>query len=539
MRNSKVISVLVFLSFGMLMSISLKVYAMEGANFKYSGIFDENIYDISPIKISSRPLARQEINDPVEILQIRKLRQLESKYLVLLKSLADTYDAVLSEDERDAIGDIIDSGRRNIFSAPFTLFYNACSFVERVFLRKEKKEERWGEKRLKEGKKIDNPHIEHDLFTLKVELENRKKGIQFEAIKPLEEDYVRQKREIPVCLQKQIQRSLLLFRESEGFSSEIERRFVRDALALPRAPKRLIRTTIPEKETDLRELMTRVGEAFSTFSPDIREEFLTIAYEMAINSITPQDTEESLRTVCFFYGPPGGGKTTSVQKFAKIMRVPCVRILINSKEDLAKKRIEGVDRFTSLRESNGVGWLLRPLFIPIMEEDPSKTYQNAILLIDDIDMGIAVDEALSILKQYMDAVTRDLESPYFGCPIDIRYLNIFVTSNNPIPLDPKYDALRSRVRPPKEFPSSSIQENSDPLRKFLRDVMTMHDLPLDDFEEISSLVIRHARTSLERDQQTPDFRNIRRAIRDSVIKVKLDALRSNTPVDIRQVLGRE
>ncbi|MBS0185657.1 MAG: hypothetical protein JSS34_04875 [Proteobacteria bacterium] len=521
-------------------------------NFKYSGIFDEGIYDLTPIPVphsseSARrgppravpphativaipPHDNEFIEDPVQLLHANKRAQLGLRYGESLQSLIITYNDLLSDDDRHFMSQIFDSGRRNILSAPFTLFYQLYGLVERFFGIRE--EDRWSTRRLREGKKMDNTHIEHDLFKLKVDLEQRRRGLQFEAIRPLEETYMRRKRSIDLSLQRQIERSLLLFRESEGYYSEMERRFVLDALALPTKVKPLIRPSGPEKEADLARLIQGVEQLFSTFSPDIRKEFSEIAYEMAMHSLSKGT---SLRTIRFVWGEPGGGKTTSILNFAKFLGLPCFLFTISSQEDLSKTSIEGTDRFTSVKGSDPLGWLIKPLFTAVSSDD-LQTYRNAILLIDDIDMEMSTKEALSVLKHYMDPLMSSIRSPYFGCNIDLRYMSIFVTSNKSIPRDPKYRSLKSRTKQ-RHFLSSPLTEESEVLKRYVHQSMESNDLSMENFSQYSSLIIRHAKATLKKDHQIPDFRNMQRSIDESIIKIKLDALRNGGQIDIEQSLG--
>ena len=160
------------------------------------------------------------------------------------------------------------------------------------------------------------------------------------------------------------------------------------------------------------------------------------------------------------------------------------------------------------------------------------------MLIDDIDLEISPDEVLSILKFYLDPLTKVFDSPYFNCPINVERMNIFVTSNGPIPKTEKYASLRSRV-PEVEFPSYKITEDSPVLRKYVEEEAFKTEVHLT--EENTKSIINAAHAALKKKEQEPDLRNMRRMIEDLVREISIDSFDTQFSVEetITRFLARE
>lgn len=506
----------IFLSLCMITSL-LASSGTKGGNLAYSGIFDRRIYD--QLEIMTPTVAH--VNTPVgtegeapeiKLLRQKKLEQLNEKYISILNLLLTSYEKKLALKE-GWFERIVDDFRRNTSSALVDVGCWISHWLEGGT--GEPGRETAGKAHAERGRIVDNQHIDIELLKIKAEIDQRKEGIEFEPVFDLEKEYVVIKKDIfPPRLQEQIERSLLLYRDCTGHLLEIERRFVNCALNLPRSPKAIIRAD--HRREDLVGIINKVRSEFMTFSPEIVRDMVNIAVEIANNSICNTNTYGGkLRTIQYFWGKPGGGKTTSVLKLAHILGLPCEQVSISCAHDLSSERLVGKDRFGDFRN---IGWFLSPLLKPGTD---GKTYSNAILLIDDIDLEISPDEVLSILKLYLDPLTKVFDSPYFDCAIGVERMNIFVTSNCPIPKTEKYAALRSRV-PEVEFSPHQIVENSSVLKGYVEEEAHKTGIAVPT-EQDSKAVINTASAILTKRQQEPDLRNMRRMIENLIRDILIDS----------------
>jgi hypothetical protein len=536
-------------------------------NVSYSGIFDEGIYDqsdlhsilppsgppphdtdtLSPASSVSQMQGEGNtststtsssilplLEEPeVKLLQKKKKEQLTEKYIKTLMTLLESYKKTLALDDT-WFGKIVDDLRSRPLAAlvdSFCLLSHWWEGGTQQEAKAESQEKTSGKKHAERGRIADNPHIEMELVKIQAQIQERERNLEFEPILVLEKQYVIAKKNIPPRLQKQIERSLLLYRECTGHFLEVERRFINCALSLPRSPKEIIK--LDNKAVDLKGIVDRIRTEFETFSPDIIRELVDAAVEIAINSICNESSYEGkLRTIRYFWGKPGGGKTSSVLKLAHILGLPCEQVRISSPQDLSSERLAGRDRFG---DSRNIGWFLTPLLNPT---EDGKTYSNAILLIDDIDLEISPDEVLSVLKLYLDPLTQVFDSPYFDCAINVARMNIFVTSNSPLPKTEKYAALRSRV-PEIEFSSQKITEESSVLRSYVKE--EAHKMGVSPGEENITSIINAANAILKERGQKPDFRNMRRMIEDLLREVLIGSIDTSTSIEavIARCLARE
>ena len=430
-------------------------------NMSFAGIFDEGIYDQTPIPGSVAPnnaANPENITEPIEILKKRKENQLTKKYLSVLREKILGFQRAMGQEGEVAEGfdRILEDFRRNPFAAITTTLFTISSWCEGLFGKSKK--ERWGEKGLANAKIADNSHLEFEILKIQAEMKAAYESLQFETVLSLEESYVQKKRFLSVPLQTAIERSLILYRECTGHLLAIERTFVEQALALPLEPRKILH--LGREASEIKALIAKTREKFSTFSEDIQLDLISIVLDMANFSMVKDDYDGARRVVRYFWGSPGGGKTTSVQFLAEeIVGLPVEKVSIRSMEDLSGPPLRGEDRL-SYSSGNKHGWFISPLLqkmvvyndnVPVVDENgqiTKKTYSNAILLIDDIDLELGPDEVLSTLKLYLDPTTRLFHSPYFASPIDVSRMHVFVTSNQKIPEAPadlsvmdKYAAL--------------------------------------------------------------------------------------------------
>lgn len=515
----------------------------RGLNVSFAGIFDEGIYDQTPISksnctecASSRGEDRI-ITHPIEILKMRKERQLTEKYLSVLKEKIRGFQRAIGQEGEitEGFDRILEDFRRNPFAALTSTLFTISSWCEGLFGRP--KEKRWGEKGLANAKSADNSHLEFEILKIRAEMKAAYESLQFETVLPLEECYVQKKSFLSVPLQTAIERSLILYRECSGHLLAIERTFVEQALSLPIEPRRILLSG--QEANEIRTLIEKTKGKFSTFSDDIQQELIRIVVDIANFSMTTSDYDGARRVVRYFWGKPGGGKTTSVQVLAEeIVGLPVEKISIRSMEDLSGPPLRGEDRL-SYSSGNKHGWFISPLLQKVVVYNESelaidtkgqvirKTYNNAILLIDDIDLELGADEVLSTLKLYLDPTTRIFHSPYFASPIDVSRMHVFVTSNQKIPEAPidisvvdKYAALRSRVKQ-VHFPIFGITEESPVLKAYVEKEAKIRSIIFLDHNAEISLSIRIAKAALTSVGEEPDMRNMRATIADLMTEVQI------------------
>jgi hypothetical protein len=533
----------IFTSFIVISLLFPKAHSSEGSvHISFAGVFDEGIYDQTPIRrdhvaVPVRDAAAAadadlgEERDLIQILKSRKEEQLGRKYLsTLARKIRGFRDALRGEDQ-SAVDRLLDDTRRNPFAGITSLIY--C--VGRWF-----NQEDWGRRRLREAREVDNPHLEFEIKKIEAEMISARDALAFEPVSSLEEQYVLRKPYLNIPLQRAVERSLLLYRGCTGHLLAIESAFIRQALSLPLGP-RLVLERGDRRITSLRALVDRGRHEFSTFSPAIQRELENVIVDMANFSMVPPTYTGARRVVRYYWGGPGGGKTTTVLKLAEILRLPIVKVSIGGAEDLSAPRLKGQDRF-SFSSGNMHGWFLSPLLEPTIELDPrgevladdegrpiKRTVSNPILLVDDIDLEMGAAEVLAALKLYLDPTTRDFDSPYFSSPIDVSRMHVFVTSNQKIPDAPedgsmdKYAALRSRVRQ-INFPIFGITDDSSVLKKYVREEAEARGVLLTDEERETALIITATKDKLERERQTPDMRNMRAGIATFMTEIASDSI---------------
>lgn len=517
-----------FLYIAIFCALHAEVFASERSlNMSFAGIFDEGIYDQTPIP------QRPDITDPKQMLALRKEEQLTKKYLSTLTEKIKGFKKAMGS-RVEGLDRVMDDFRRNPFAGFSTTVYSIGSWIEGVFGRR--RDERWSQRRLDAGQETDNPHLEFEITKIHAEMKAVQGSLCFEPVLPLEERYVQKKRLLPVPLQTAVERSLILYRECSGHLLAIERTFVEQALSLPFDPRRILRDG--HETNDMRSLIDRTRARFSTFSEDIRQELIRVVVDMANFSMVGKDYDGARRVVRYFWGNPGGGKTTSVQALAEIVGLPVEKVSIRSMEDLSGPPLRGEDRL-SYSSGNKHGWFLSPL---LHKASGGRTYNNAILLIDDIDLELGADEVLSTLKLYLDPTTRIFHSPYFASPIDVSRMHVFVTSNQKIPEAPtdratmdKYAALRSRVKQ-VHFPIFGITEESLVLRAYVETEARARSIGFLDRDTEISLSIRAAKSGLMAAREEPDMRNMRASIADLMTHVQI--ARMHEALSVQEILGR-
>lgn len=276
-----------------------------------------------------------------------------------------------------------------------------------------------------DNKQINDTHDQlkkrvHDLLHTKYELEN---GIENENISVLEQEYIANKLLIPPFLQNTIETMLIRIRdEPYEISQKIE--IVKNALNMPYALQTL----------NVKEIIKcfNNSEFFKVFDDELREKLREIIIKICIDS--EGKTEELChKTTCYLHGPTGSGKTSAVREIAKLLDLPLFEITINDLSDLSRNNVNGVRGYPS----SSPGWLAEAL---MKKNAKMRRVVNAILLLNDFDKVLFQgsnnrpnSSALNLLLDLLDPEKRFFDSGYFQAETPIIYLNIFVTSNRPLP----------------------------------------------------------------------------------------------------------
>ena len=498
-------------------SILILSTQMTGASmdhkFKYSGIFDEGIYNMKP-RFLRMEGDKKIYESPLKALERGKNLQLQKKYLTVLEQKIKSYESTICKERGPGfdggVQRVFDDARRSVGSGIMSGFYEAFDGIHSLFTTKGR-DERHFSQRLGRFSKIDNPQLEFEITKIKSEINEKMISLQFETVLDLENKYVQVKKDLDLSLRTQIERSLILYRECDGILLEIERRFVNEALSLPREVKPLL----PESQ----DFYQKIKEAFHSYTPSVRRAVQKVVQDIVYNSEVEGESSFPTRSVRYFYGPPGGGKTTSILKIADILDLPIHHMTIKGPSDLNPIRLEGGDRLSP--DNRNLGWFISPL----VGNKGKPSYKNAILLIDDIDLEMNADEVLSSLKYYLDPISKFFSSPYFGCDIYVGHMNIFVTSNQKIPQEEKYKALRSRVEE-VYFPADYAKEEYSVFIEYLDKCFRGKDIPLDDIQR--KKVVDLAKFKVEQKGEDPDFRNIQREINDISLEVLIDKMEEET-----------
>lgn len=301
---------------------------------------------------------------------------------------------------------------------------------------------------LKEGETVGIDHAKEELFLLGFQIALLRDGISKEPIKELEETYVLEKRKIiSPEIKDQIEKALLIAREDRTYFDLITR-FIGNALAMPSLPLVLDKKTFISKVEN--------NKFFKNYNINVKERLKLIVAKLVTDSHQDENATTSNRTLYYFHGEPGTGKSVSARELAEILDLPYFILPIRQKEDLSAGNLEGIER-TFMTHNPGL--LARAL---MSKNSKGKSYLNAILIIDDFDRILfdskpesGESSALSFLLDYLDPEKRKYFSPYFAAHINISRLSIIITANKPIPKrtpekignakEDTYAALRSRV----------------------------------------------------------------------------------------------
>ena len=391
----------------------------------YKGVFDQSIYSQEDFleNTENRGILENEellAAGLIEWLNKKKIKRLEDVILKNIEEKMSIYQEVLSEHRASRLVKTV---------------LRAVPFIGQLPDSAEK--EFWS---------IPRDEAKKELFKLDFQFKLLKKSINKEPIYDLEKKYVVMKRKIKSSeIKNQIEQVLLLCRE-EAVYLELLRRFIDNCLAMPNS---CLQVTPPERLSEI--------DFFKHFTPELKNRLGEITTKLSFDSFENDGVKGSKRCIYYFHGDPGTGKSECARKLADLCGLPYFILPIRRVEDLSSQALEGSDR-TMMAHNPGL--LAKAL---MSKSKDSKSYLNAILILDDFDRVLLASEgtgpippALAFLLDYLDPLKSTYYSPYFQTFIDVSRLSIFITANQPIPskvknnskdkrgFDP-FDALRSRV----------------------------------------------------------------------------------------------
>jgi hypothetical protein len=294
---------------------------------------------------------------------------------------------------------------------------------------------------------IPKDEAKKKLLELLFEIDLLIDGLNKESIGDAEAIYVKKKRKIKsIEVQNQVETILLSAREQTGVPLELYRQFIQNALKLPNMPLRIQNAALNRITSD----------AFiRNFHPDLQEKLKLVAKKLIVDSEQPDDCPTNIRSVHYFYGEPGTGKSSAVALILKHLGLPSYTCTIRRTADLSSENLEGTPRTL---HAHNPGLLTNTM---LTEAPDGKTYMNGALILEDFDRllylegaNTSVSAALAFVMEYMDLGKRHFFNPYFNANLNISRLSIFITANRPIPPAPAdaqqpdpFKALRSRVMP--------------------------------------------------------------------------------------------
>lgn len=403
------------------------------AAVSYKGVFDQSIYDQSIFE-DRKSVPFKELK--AHLLKMKELR-LEK---VLLQNALQRIEQLKN---------IIDDGTPlyNYLIKPFGGAFVDLSGIE-------------------EWREISKDEAKKKLFELLFEIQLLKKALNKESICDLEYKYIQKKRRISPDICDQIEKILLMVRE-DGVPIQLFRAFIDSAIKMPNK-------TLQLSEKALKNITE--FEDFGNFDPKLQLNIHCIAKKLIINSKQKNNDDISTRSIYYFYGNPGTGKSTTAKMIPKLLNLPHFICSIRSSTDLSADNLEGSTRTYN---SHNPGLLANALMSKCENE---KSYLNAVLIIEDFDRllfpegGGNISGPLAFLLDYLDPNKKDYFSPYFLAKINISYLSIILTANNPIPKKPEnptdkdpYAALRSRVTEVHfpDFPQQTLKSMCTPYAELM------------------------------------------------------------------------
>ncbi len=292
-------------------------------------------------------------------------------------------------------------------------------------------------------KEIPQENAKQKLYELIFEIDLLINGIDKEQICDLENQYILRKRYIksPGIIE-QIEMILLLARE-QSVPIELYRQFIQNVLSVPNTPLKISLNSSQKIQNN---------SFIKNYAQELRSKIVSIARKIIFDSNQPDNSKTSIRSIHYFRGDPGTGKSTTARIIADELNLPYFVCSIRSAKDLTAESLEGTPRTL---HSHNPGLLANAL---MSKNGEGKTYENTILIIDDYDRllfpdgGGSVSAALAFFLDYLDPDKKSYFNPYFLADINIRRLTIIVTANKSIPNKPDdlnspdpYAALRSRV----------------------------------------------------------------------------------------------
>lgn len=305
----------------------------------------------------------------------------------------------------------------------------------------------------------NNQSIREKIITLENEIDDLYFNLEHEPIRDLEEIYVKQRRyKKNKNLRTSIETNLIDARR--GVHNLLKaRKSIELALELPTCSKRLLDPGNIEEDIDERLKKFNENKHFNQLEKDLKKSIEHMVMQIAIDSITPQNSSIPLRKTWCFVGSPSTGKSTTAKKILEFLELPYYEMTPRSSHDFSMENMEGRD---PLFQNAKVGLITKPL-ITKSKFNEKKSYNNAFLIINDLDKILADAKSQPsthvALLDFLDPGKSTFFNEFFGADIDISRLNVIITLNNEIGKNDNYEGLRSRIFKQIKFPKFNLLED--------------------------------------------------------------------------------
>ncbi|HQU09435.1 MAG TPA: AAA family ATPase, partial [Opitutales bacterium] len=315
-----------------------------------------------------------------------------------------------------------------------------------------------------------------------------------DPLNALEQQYAVKKRHLPASLQSKIEAKFSAARKS---SMELDKLsgFLRIALRIPTQSKLLSPST---------STLNALQQQLHGYEPDIYTPIRSALVDHIARYSSKSRPNPSPKTILYFEGKPGLGKTYTVRKMAEALGLPLLEINVAS-DDMA----------SIIGSANEPGRILESL-------TQEGAIRNAILFFDEASDELNKQDStmLSHMKAFIEPSTTHFHSPFLEAKVDVSHVIIILAGNAAI----QNEALRTRMQ---HIEFQSIKPD------FKKQVILYEMLPRAAYSEVESMrlnpndsdLIKMA-TQLIQEDTDPGFRSIEYRLKAVINGMRLERLLS-------------